>query len=340
MDSSVELLINKLLASISEYKASDLHLSAGNPPVLRIADKIMPLTSEDLLTPEFIKSVADNLLTEDQAKQLEVNRDVLFSHSFKGKERYKIHIYYQQGYLSISFRLIPLAIQPLTSTEFPDSVKNIAQYQDGLIIVSGPYGSGKTTFIASCIEYYNQNLEKHIVTYEQPIEILFTDSKSVVEQREIGRDAPNASSAKDFVSQEDVDILVLSDVHDADTIKAALGVAQMGKLVLIEMTANSVQMTLERIIDIIDSTDESHVRMALSSVLRAIVSLQGIPNNAGGLSIATELLLLSPGVVTMLRQDTFEKVNTIIENGQIEGMISLQQSINNLVQTGQISPRI
>lgn len=340
VNSSVELQISKLLASISEYKASDLHFSAGNPPTLRVAGKLIPLTSEELLTPEFIQSIIDGILPSELAPEFSLHREITFTYATKGKARYKVHAYYQQGYVSLTFRLIPMTIPPLVNFDIPEQVKNIVQFETGLIIVAGAYGAGKTTVLASCLEYYNQTFSKHIVTFEQPIEILFTDAKSIIEQRQIGRDIPNAAAVKDFATQEDVDIIMLANVDNADVFKAALNTAQMGKLVFIEVTAQSVQYTLERIIDLVSREDEAHVRSSLASCLRAVVALQAMPNNAGSVSLAAEVLLSSPGTVTMLRQDTFDKVNTILENGINEGMLSFQQSINWLIQNGQISPRM
>lgn len=340
VNSSVELQISKLLASISEYKASDLHFSVGNPPTLRVGGKLVPLTSEELLTPEFIQSLIDGILPAELVPELDLHRDITFTYATKGKARYKVHAYYQQGYVSITFRLIPMTIPPLVNLDVPEPVKNIVQFQDGLIIVAGAYGAGKTTVLASCLEYYNQTFSKHIVTFERPIEILFTDAKSIIEQREVGRDIPNAAAVKDFAAQEDVDIIMIANVDNGDVLQAALHTAQMGKLVFIEVTAQSIQYTLERLIELVPHEDEAHVRSSLASCLRAVVALQAMPNNAGAVSLAAEVLLSGPGVTNMLRQDSFDKVNVILENGTAEGMLSFQQSINWLIQNGQISPRM
>lgn len=340
VNSSVELQISKLLASISEYKASDLHFSVGNPPTLRVAGKLVPLTAEELLTPEFIKSLLDGILPAELIPQLDLHRDITFTYATKGKARYKVHAYYQQGYVSLTFRLIPMTIPPLVNLDVPEPVKNIVQFQDGLIIVAGAYGAGKTTVLASCLEYYNQTFSKHIVTFERPIEILFTDAKSIIEQREVGRDIPNAAAVKDFAAQEDVDIIMIANVDNGDVLQAALHSAQMGKLVFIEVTAQSIQYALSRLIELVPQEDEAHVRASLAASLRAAVALQALPNNAGAVSLAAEVMLSGPGVVTMLRQDSFDKVNVILENGVAEGMLSFQQSINWLIQNGQISPRM
>ncbi len=337
LNSSVELQLQKWLSAVAEYKASDFHLSVGNAPTLRVGGELVQLPSEELLTPEFIASVAESLMDDTVKQELDLLRSVNFVHSFKGRARYKVHIYYQSGYISITFRLLQNVIIPLNQLEVSDQVKNVANITDGLIIVTGDYGVGKSTVLASYIDYINQSQAKHIVTFEQPVELLITDAKSIVEQREFGTDVPGSAAIIPFISQEDVDVVLISNVNDGATLQAAIDVAQMGKLVFIEMAAHSVRSALERMISMVDPANEQQLRNELISVMRAVVALYPIANTAGSTSLASEVLLMSPGVVSMIKQGSFDKVDLVIENGQNEGMLTYKSSLNMLVQSGKVT---
>lgn len=340
LDTAVELQITKLLASVAEYKASDLHLTVGSSPSLRIAGKIVPLTSEPLLTPEFVEAVVFSLISEEQKQTLERQRSLLFLHTFKSKTRYKVHVYYQQGYLSSSFRLIPPVANPITALAVSDEVKQLATITDGLILITGAYGSGKTTLLAGFIEYYNQQLSKHIVTIEQPVEFLYNDNKCIVEQREVGTDITDISKVADFASTEDVDIVALSTPLNKELISTAFHLVRMGKLVLLEVTAQSIKHLLQDILALYPAEEQITIRENLSSNLQAVIGLRAVPNTAGSVSIASEIMRINPGMKQMLSQDNLDKLDMLMESGRAEGMLTMQQSLQALTQAGQINPHV
>lgn len=338
MEASVELQVSKLLASVAEYKASDLHLTVGSPPLLRIAGKITPLASEPLLTPEFVETIVLSMLSEEQKAILDAHKSIIFAHEFKSKTRYKVHAYYQSGYLSATFRLVPSIVTPITALDMPQELINVAGFEQGLIFVTGEYGSGKTTTLAGFVEYYNQMFSKHIITFESPIEFLYNDNKSVIEQLEIGQDIASVSDIPTFINSEDADIVVVSASLDKAMVDTAMTIARMGKLVLVEAGFATIRDLLEGILAMYES-DHVGIREALASTVKSIIALKALSNTSGGLSIAAEVMVMTPGAYNLIKQDTLDKLPLLLENGRNEGMISMQQSIDALIQSGTISPR-
>ncbi|MDP3970359.1 MAG: ATPase, T2SS/T4P/T4SS family [bacterium] len=340
VDSASEIQIQKLLSAVAEYKATDLHLSVGSTPVLRMGGKLVPLTSEPLLTSEFIQTVASLMLTPELNAKLQEQKSILFIYYSKSKARYKVHMYFQGGFISISLRLIPSLATPINGLELPQEVKNLVQVESGMIIVCGPYGSGKSTILAGFIEYYNQNLGKHIVTFEKPVEFLINDSKSIVEQREIGKDINSINQISEFVSTEDVDIVLLADLFNHETMQVAFDAARMGKLVLVEANTDSIRDTLESIIGMYKIDEQPAIIATMVKSLKAIVALESLPNTSGSVSIAAEVLVMTPSVQGLLQQGALEKVDMIIEGGRNEGMISIKEAKEAMAQAGIINLRM
>ncbi len=222
LDSATELRLNKLLSALSEYKASDLHLTIANPPSLRIGGKLQSLANEPLLTKDFLSNLIHALLTDLQLQTLELTKDVTTVVTFKGKARYKLHAYSQQGNYSLTFHTIPLTVAPLSRWTIHTAVQQCSQIQKGLIVVAGGYGAGKSTLVAGLVEELNQTSAHHIMTFEQPIEFVYTDAQSIVEQVEIGVDIPDLQSGLQRVYQEDVDIVVVNMVLDAASMGTVL----------------------------------------------------------------------------------------------------------------------
>lgn len=340
LDSTTELRLTKLLSALADYKASDLHFSVGIPPSFRMAGSIVPLAGEALVTAEFVQTLVDALLTPVQQQQLAAAKSVVFGYTFKGKTRYKVHVYHQRGYPSVTFRYLPPRILPVSQLAVPAAVKKLATIEHGLIIIAGAYGSGKTTLLAGVIEEYNQTSAKHIMTFERPIELLLTDSKSMIEQCELGQDVMNIAEAVHLASAEDIDMIGISTVVDAASVRAACQLAQMGKLVLFEVTAPTIRSALDSLMGVFMSTEQTTMRTTLADVFQAAVALTAIPNTAGGVSVAAEVLRLNPGVYSVLRQENFDKIPMIIEHGHNDGMVTLEQSRAELVAVGLVSQHL
>lgn len=330
LDSSHELHFTKLLSALSEYKASDLHFTLAAPPSLRIGDKIIPIPNEDILNNAFIENIVFSMLSDEQARQFELKKNLVFTLTFKGRSRYKVHCYMQNGHVAVSFRYITDQILPLSRLTVVSAVRNLATLRSGLIIIAGDHGSGKSTLLAGMVEEYNQTRQQHIVTFEDPVEHTFVDDKSMIEQVTLGKDLPDLTSALEFVTHEDVDIIVVSAPLDAANIRIVLQMATMGKLVLCEMTATSLRSVLERIVNTFTASEHAAIREQLASVLQAAVAVRLRSTLSGNLVQEAEVMRSNPAVVNFLRHDSFDKIALILENGRNDGMVTFEQSAREL----------
>lgn len=333
LDSSNELHFIKLLSALSEYKASDLHLSVAAPPNLRISGKIVSLMNEDLITNEFIQNIVFSMLTDAQAQQLQLKRSLVFAFTFKGKTRYKVHVYYQHEHLSASFRFIPEHVLPLSRLLVPQAVKDIMQLQHGLVLVAGNYGTGKSTVLAGMLEELNLTTTQHIITFEQPIEYLFIDDKSIIEQVEIGIDLPDLTYALEFASHEDVDVIMVSAPLDAVNVRIILQLVAMGKLVLVEVGALTTSRALERLVTAFTTAEQPGIRMMIATHLQAAVALQFTTTATGTTALAAEVLRPNAEVLQIIKHESFEQLDAVLENNQTDGMATFtksQQELQNL----------
>ncbi len=327
LDSATELRLTKLLATLSEYKGSDLHLTVANPPSIRIGGKLQALTDELLLTNDFIQTVIRAMLTDAQLQQLELKKDFVTAITLKGKARYKIHTYAQQGNYSLTFRLIPTTVPPLSRWTIHEAVKQCIEIQRGLIIVAGSYGSGKSALITSLIEEHNQTAAHHIMTFEQPIEFAYTDAQSIIEQIELGTDVPDLPAARERVYQEDVDIIVVSCPIDAAVMKTVLQFVDMGKLVIVEVLAPTTQLVLDTVVGVFHANEQPAIRESLAQALQAVITLQSVVQPGQAPMLACEVLRQTTATINFIKHDSFDKIALVLENGRNDGMVTFQQSL-------------
>ncbi|EKD76562.1 MAG: hypothetical protein ACD_43C00059G0001 [uncultured bacterium] len=330
LDSSNELRFTKLLSTLSEYKASDLHLTLAAPPNLRIGDKIVSIPNEEILNNAFIQNIVLSMLSDEQARQFALKKSLVFTHSFKGHARYKVHCYMQNGHIAVSFRYIPDQILPLSRLMVVKAVRDITNLQSGLVIVAGDHGSGKSTLLAGLIEELNQTRQEHIVTFEDPVEHNFVDDKSMIEQISLGDDLPDLSAALEFVTHEDVDTIMVSAPLDAANIRIVLQLATMGKLVFCELTATTLRSAFERMVNTFNASEHTAIREQLASVLQVGVAVRLRSTAAGTLMQEAEVIKTNPAVVNFLRHDSFDKVALILENGRNDDMVTFEQSAREL----------
>lgn len=336
MDTSEQLAINKLLAAVSEYKASDLHLSVGNPPVLRVNNRLMPLSGEAILTPQFLQNFVKALLNEEQQKRFVAEKQLVFTYTSQQRVRFKVTLFYQQGFVSASLKLVPTHIQSLMELGLPDAVERLAQLNKGLVIVSGPFGSGKTTTLAAFINYYNLHSAKRIVTLEKPVEYLYIDNKCVIDQREVGEDVADFETGLDFILQEDVDIVLLSELVGASMIKKVFDVLASGRLVYLAMNTDSCQHALEKIIQAFPNTEQQQIREQLVNYLQGVINQRIIINGQGQGAVAAEVLFMNQAVYSLIREGDLSQLYNVLQTSGHEGMQSLDQALAKLVQSGQI----
>lgn len=335
-DTGSQLAFKRILSTVAEYKASDLHLTIGNPPILRVDTKLIPLEKESVVTPDFIENVADTLLSDEQKKVLDKDKEIVLAYSLEDKARFRVNIFYQKGYPSVSFHYIGNKIKTLKDLGLPPVVEQFTKIKKGLVVVSGPFGSGKTTTLISIINTINSTRSEYILTIENPIEYLFVNNKSIVEQREVGRDTPSLVEGLKTVTQEDVDVVMVSDIPNADVIREVLNIADSGRIVYTSINADSVVKSIEKMVSIFSLDEQKQARSFLADNLEGVVCQRLLPRVGGGRIVVAEILIPTEPVRNVIKEGVFYQINNIIQTSREEGMISLDKSLAELVKTGEI----
>lgn len=329
--------LKKLIDAVIAQGGSDLHLGSGNHPVVRISGDLIPLLTEEKLTPEDTMGLLTELLTEDKKKQFLQTQEVDFSYNYGEKGRFRGNGYYQRGSVAIALRLIPRKIRTLAELGIPSIIESFASRQQGFFLVVGPVGQGKTTTLAALIELINTTRTEHIVTIEDPIEYLFEDKKSLIDQREVRVDTADFSAALASVFRQDVDVVMIGEMRTPETISTAVTAAETGHLVLSTLHTNNAAQTIDRIIDSFPAAQQEQIRAQLAGSLIGIFSQRLIPRVSGGLIPAYELLINNNAVANLIRERRTHEIPTVIETSAEEGMIDMNRSLAELVRTGEIT---
>ncbi|MFA5134314.1 MAG: PilT/PilU family type 4a pilus ATPase [Patescibacteria group bacterium] len=338
MDTQSKLVLNNILSTTAEQKASDLHLSVGSPPTLRMNGQLIPLKGEEIITKEFMEEFTEEILDEGQREQLQKEKELVFAYQHQKQARFRVNIFYQKKVLAAYLRLIGDRIIPLEQLGLPTALYDLAQLREGLLLISGVFGSGKTTTSASILEYINEHRSAYILTIERPIEYIFQNRKSIVEQREIGRDAISFEHALSSITQEDVNVLFLSEVTSPSVIKQALTIAASGRLVIANVEADTTMRTLELILNSFSSVEQGQIRQQLSLNLAATICQRLIPKIGGGQVAVAEIMRMIPPIQSNIREGSLHQINNIIQTSRAEGMVSLDWSLAELVKSNQILP--
>ncbi len=329
--------MKRLFDLVSKQGASDLLISAGAPPVLRVNGQILR-TKGDPLTPEQSRKLIYDLLTPDQRAAFEKNKELDFSFAVDKKQRYRVNVYQQKQAVTAAFRPIPEEIPSLDSLGLPDRISALAEERQGLVLVTGPTGHGKTTTLAALINLINETRACHIITIEDPIEYVHFHKMSIVDQREVGVDTHTFLDALKYVLRQDPDVILVGEMRDLDTIQAALRAAETGHLVLATLHTNDAIQTVDRIVDVFPGDQQQQVRFQLSMVLLAILSQRLLPRSDGkGRVLALELLFNTVAIANMIREGKTHQVLGIMETAAKEGMITLDKSLKALYLEGLIS---
>lgn len=333
----VEQRLKNLLLLVGQEKASDIHMSVGRYPTLRIDGGLRPVTKEKVLTPADTLAFSDALLSEEQKKVLLDKGSVDFSYNFEDRARFRCNIFFQKGYVSITMRFLMERLRGLEELNVPTSLYNFANYSQGLVLVTGPVGHGKSTTLAAIIDYINHNQEKHILTIEDPIEFVYTQDRCIINQREVGRDAKTFPDALKAVFREDVNVVLLGELRDLDTIATAMTAAETGHLIFATLHTNDSTQTIDRIIDVFPANQQNQVRSQLASVLLGVVSQRLLPMIGGGRVPAIEIMLKNHAVENLIRENKSFQIDAVIETGLKEGMVSLDRALADFVRRGMVS---
>ncbi len=333
--------IDDLLAVVVEHGASDLHLTAGSPPVMRVVGRLERLQDYGTLEPETLRTLLYRILSTDQQKVLDTRRQLDFSHAVPGLARFRVNTYFQRGTVAAAFRLVPAKIKPLDELGMPESLYELAEKPRGLVLVTGPTGSGKSTTLASLLNYINRNRHEHIVTVEDPIEFLHTHGTCVVNQREIGPDAVSFAEALRAALRQDPDVILVGEMRDLETISTALTAAETGHLVFGTLHTQSAPSTIDRVIDVFPPEQQNQIRQQLSMTLQGVVTQNLLPTADGrGRTPALEILIPDDAVRNLIRQAKVEQIYSVMQTSTSRGMMTMEQSLSDLVQRRVVSAEV
>lgn len=327
--------IRQLVEIAIEEKASDLHLSAGVPPIIRVFGKIRPLDGFERLLPTQIEQIIHPILTENQVADLEREGEIDFSYGLKGIGRFRCNLSKQRGSLTLAMRVISSVIQSLDALGLPEILHELAHLRDGLVLVTGPTGSGKSTTLASMIDIINRERQGVIITLEDPIEFLHQHKRCVVNQREVGIDTKSFAKGLRSALRSDPDVILVGEMRDLETISIALTAAETGHLVLSTLHTKGAAKTIDRVIDVFPPESQQQIRVQLSTVLEAVVSQQLFPARGGnGMIPAVEVMLGTAAIRNMIREEKTHQIPSMIETGARFGMQSMSSSFEELVRRG------
>jgi len=335
-DTGSQLTFKRILSTVAEYKASDLHLTVSNPPILRVDTKLVPLEKESVVTPDFVEAALSTLLNDEQKNILEKEKEIVFAYSLEDRARFRVTIFYQKGYPSISFHYIDEKIKTLKELGLPPVVERFTRVKKGLVIMSGPLGSGRTATLVSIINTINNARSEYILTIENPIEYLFVNNKSIIEQREVGRDTPSMADGLKTVMQEDVDVVMVSDLNSAEVIKEVMNIADSGRVVYASINADSVVKSIEKMVNLFSPDEQKQIKSSLADNLEGVVCQRLLPRVGGGRIVVAEVLVPTEPVRNVIKEGVYYQVNNIIQTSREEGMVSLDKLLAELVKTGEI----
>jgi len=331
-----ELELNKLLSLVLERDASDLHLLVGEPPIIRVDSNLIRLDNYQVLSNDAISDLLEVLLKQAQkdlfAKQMHVD----FSYAYKNNIRFRVNAYRQKGVLSVAMRLIPSQIKSLEELNLPATLRKFIERKQGLVLMVGPTGHGKSTALASMINEINNTRSEHILTVEDPVEYIFTPNKSIISQRELYVDTPSFAGALKAALREDINVVLVGEMRDLESMGAALTVAETGHLVFATLHTNDAAQSIDRIVDVFPAYQQPQIRSQLASVLVGIVSLRLLPKIGGGRLPAYEIMITNHAVRNVIRDNKIYEIPNIIHTTLEEGMVPLDKTLALLVKQGQV----
>ena len=334
---NVRQLMERLLASVVKESASDLHIAVGRHPTIRVDGALLPLLTEEIITPDGARDFIFALATPAQQERFLHDKDLDFSYNFQDRARFRVNIFHQRGFMGAALRLIPAQVRSIADLNLPPIVESFASRQQGFFLIVGPTGHGKSTTLAAMVESINHARNDHIITIEDPIEYLFASDRSIIDQREVGMDASDFPKALRSMFREDVDVAMVGEMRDAETMATAVTAAETGHLVLSTLHTNNAAQTIDRIIDTFPPSQQNQIRAQLASTLIGIVSQRLIPRISGGLVPAVEVLMANAAVRNLIRENKAHELDLVIETSSGEGMISLNRSLVDLVRRGEIT---
>lgn len=331
-----ELELNKLLSVVLERDASDLHLMVGEPPIIRVDTALIRLDNYQVLSNDNVSDLLGVLLSPVQKKKFDEEMNVDFSYAFKDSVRFRVNAYHQKGVMGIALRLVPNHIKTIEELNLPSILRKFTDKKQGLVLMTGPTGHGKSTALAAMINEINNTRAEHILTIEDPIEFIFTPNKSAISQRELYLDTPSFAGALKAALREDINVVLVGEMRDLESVSAALTIAETGHLVFATLHTNDAAQSIDRIVDVFPASQQTQIRSQLANVLTGIVSLRLLPKIGGGRVPAYEILVSNHAIKNVIRDNKVYEIPNIIHTNLEEGMVPLDKILALLVKQGQV----
>jgi len=332
--------IQGLLQAVVDAKASDLHLTVGAAPTLRVGGDLHPLPGTDLLGPEEVEELVFELVNDEQKDLLLTQKEIDFSFAYGDKARFRVNAFHQRGYLAAALRRIPLEIPTIEELHLPEVLYRFCELPQGFVLVTGPTGHGKSTTIATMLQRINETRPVHIVTIEDPIEYIYPHRRALVDQREMHLDTYSWEVALRSALREDPNVVMIGEMRDYETIASAITIAETGHLVFATLHTNSASQTIDRIIDVFPEAQQQQVRVQLAAILAGVISQRLVPAIEGGLVPAVEIMLPSSAVQSVIREGKSFQLDNIISTSFDQGMVSLERALATLVKSGKVSAEV
>jgi twitching motility protein PilT len=340
-ETDVQIPVPELLEIVLDQGASDLHLTAGAPPTIRLHGDLIRLTDYPVLAPRALQGMIYAILPQKMRERLEGELELDMSYALPGKARFRVNVYYQRDSIGAAFRLIPYEIKSLDSLGLPSVVADLARYPRGFVVVTGPTGSGKSTSLAAMVDIVNRERSAHIMTVEDPIEFLHKHQQCIVNQREVGADTHSFSQALKHVLRQDPDVILVGEMRDLETISTAITAAETGHLVFATLHTQDAPQTIDRIIDVFPPHQQQQVRVQLATTLQGIVTQQLLQTADGrSRAVACEVLVCTPAVRNLIREGKVHQIYSIMQAGGRFGMQTMDQALATLVKQGRISQQL
>jgi twitching motility protein PilT len=337
----MQLDFAEVLLEVLDRRASDLHITAGTPPMLRVRGRLAPMEGYPVLTPTDTREIVYSILSDSQRQRFENNWQLDFAYQIPGKARFRVNAYFQRSAVGAAFRLIPFDVVPLETLGLPPVVAEFANRPRGLVLVTGPTGSGKSTTLASLIDVINASREEHIMTIEDPIEFLHKHKKCMVNQRELGSDAMSFADALKGALRQDPDVILVGEMRDLETIGTAITAAETGHLVFATLHTQDTPQTIDRIIDVFPSEQQGQVRAQLAVALQGIMTQMLLPTADGaGRTVAAEVLVPTPAVRNLIREGKSHQIYSVLQTGGAQGMQTMDAALSQLVRAGKITRQL
>ncbi len=329
--------LKEFLSLTIKEQASDLHLAADHPPLLRIGGKLMPIIKHEKLTSEEVAGLTFSLMNEEQRARFIEEKELDFSYNFENRSRFRVNAFFQVGEVSVAMRLIPSEIKTMAALNLPPVLKDFTTAHQGFVLITGPSSHGKSTTLAAMIDEINHTRADHIITIEDPIEYIFKDDLAVIDQREVYQDTHSFARALRATFRQDPDVIMVGEMRDPETMAIAITAAETGHLVFATLHTNSASQTIHRIVDSFAPEQQGQVRAQLSGSLLGVVSQRLVPRLKGGLIPACEIMMATPAVSNLIRENKIHELPLVIETSAEMGMISLNRSLAELVKRREIS---